>query len=123
MLSFYDALQFSATKSTIRSGKRIAHRIHYVVMTCKFKRRAGCWITHCIETARNVLSECKLFCKNIIHLNQKRSLTRFRVLDYLLLLLKTQKIMIIYSNCKLFIIESFALTDIVKLLIEMCRRL
>ena len=59
----YDASQSPAAKSSIRSAKRMAYKIHHGIITCNSRRRAGSWITQSNETARNGPSECKIFCK------------------------------------------------------------
>ena len=68
----YDTSKLSAIKFSIRSAKKMAHEIQQGNITGSTRRRAGSWTTQSNETALCGPSECKIFCKNIVHLNQMR---------------------------------------------------
>ena len=118
----YDAAQSSAAKSAIRSAKRMAYKIHHGIITCNSRRRPGSWITQSNETARNGPSECNIFCKNIVHLNQRR-LKRSRLSRPSITTLENARVMIISCNSKSLTIGSSALTSTVKVLSREYRRL
>ena len=105
----YDASQSSATKSAIRSAKRMAYKINHGIITFNSRRRAGSWITQSNETARNGPSECKILCKNIVHLNQ-RKLKRSRLSRPSITTFENARVMIISRKWKSYPIGSSALT-------------
>ena len=69
----FDTPRSLATKNAINAAKRMASKIHRGLITCKSKRRAGCWATQSNEAALLGSSECKTYCRRIVYLNRRRN--------------------------------------------------
>ena len=65
VIRYHDALWASATKSAIRSAKKMAYKVNQGAIAGSSRRRAGSWITQSNETALYGPSECKRLCKTI----------------------------------------------------------
>ena len=100
----------------------MAHKISQGSITGSSRRRAGLRIVQSNETAMYGPSECKTFCKNIVHLNQRR-LTRSRLSSPSISALEYAKATIISRNWNLLPIGASALSSFIHVLNREYRRL